>query len=130
MIEAYNTNETAVAAGAQAPLTAFDTYCNKDNLTLSGNTITVNEPGTYLISADFVFAPTATTAEVQMIVDGAVVPQATRQIAATAAANTMLHTQHVINVPCVCRAAGTTLSFVYPNAGTQSAANVIVQRMR
>lgn len=130
MIEAYNTTSAAVTAGAQAPLSASDTYCDKDNLTLNGNTITVNEPGTYLISADFVFTPTDTSAAVQMLVNGAVVPQTLRQVTATADAVTALHTQHVINVPCVCRISGVAIAFVYPNAGTQSVANVIVQRVR
>ena len=129
MIEAYNTAETAVTAGQQAPLTAYSLHCDKKNVSLNGNTLTINEPGTYLVSADFVFAPTATTAEVQMLVNGVAVPEATRQITATAAANTMLHTQHVISVPCCCPANANTIAFVYPEAGTQSAADVIVQRV-
>lgn len=131
MIEAYNTTTAAITAGQTAPLTSYNLYCDKNNASLSNSSIVINEPGTYVVSADFIFAPTSTSAELEVLVNGTSIPQAARTITVTAATETLIHTQAVVQVSCCCPASsGTAITFVYPAAGTQSDAQVIVQRVK
>lgn len=131
MIEAYNTTTTTITVGQTAPLTSYNLYCDKNNTALANGGIVINEPGTYVVSADFLFAPTSTSAELEVLVNGTSIPQAARTITVTASDETLIHTQAVVQVACCCPVSnGTTITFVYPVAGTQNNAQVIVQRVK
>lgn len=100
----YNPTSQALATGRNV-LTLLGTKITDTGVgaAISGNDIVINVPGLYYIAADTnITATDAGAVDLQLALDGTLLPSTLRSTTAAAAAEVTLHTEEILYIPIAC----------------------------